>query len=176
MEDPIFHYRRVSLLASRAESHESRVDQSSDSDRREYPCCIYKVWPWCAKHSGQKKDNAEVHDVRGREGSDCILCCSSSDVTDERHDDKLQSSERACGRANNNVEALPFRECARHVLLSLVEGRRLDAKRAEIHVSLPAMMYLVVDDVEQQTVNRHLPLTERHVSLLESRGRNLFPQ
>jgi hypothetical protein len=44
---------------------------------------------------------------------------------------------------------------------AVVEGRRLDAERAQIHVALAAMMNLVVDDVQNQVVRRPWILSER---------------
>src|SRR6185436_6003125 len=60
-------------------------------------------------------------------------------------------------------------------LASLVERWGVDPKIAEIDVALGAMVDLIVDDVMQQRVNRHLPLAERSIDFLESSGRNLTP-
>jgi hypothetical protein len=42
--------------------------------------------------------------------------------------------------------------------LVLAERRRLDAERTQIHLSLTAMMYLIIDGV----LNRHQPGAKRH--------------
>src|SRR5690349_10551995 len=59
---------------------------------------------------------------------------------------------------------------------ALPEVRRLDAERPEIDVSLAAVVDLVVADVEQQIPDRHLPLPERRVHLLEARRGDRRPQ
>ena len=58
----------------------------------------------------------------------------------------------------------------------LVEGRRLDPERAQVDVALPAMMDLVVDDVEDEIVQHARILAERRQRLLEPLGRDLPPQ
>jgi hypothetical protein len=47
---------------------------------------------------------------------------------------------------------------------------------SQVHVSLPPMMDLVIDPVEEQPVDRTLPLAERLVDLLEALRRDLRPQ
>src|SRR5580765_5287783 len=58
----------------------------------------------------------------------------------------------------------------------VVEDRRLDVQRTEVHVALPAVMDLIVDDVEDEVVQRVLVLTESRDRLLEPLRRNLRPQ
>src|SRR5688572_16670412 len=58
----------------------------------------------------------------------------------------------------------------------LVEGRRLETQRAEVHVPLTAVMDLVVDHVEDQVVQDAGVLAERRECLPESLRRNLRPQ
>ena len=62
-------------------------------------------------------------------------------------------------------------ESAHRRLASLVERWWLDPEIAQVDVALAAMMDLVVDDVEQQRVNRHLPLAERGVDFLKAARR-----
>src|SRR5258706_5613280 len=50
---------------------------------------------------------------------------------------------------------------------AVVERRRLDAERPEVHVALASVMNLVVDHVENQVVQRVLVLTERRERLME---------
>src|SRR4051812_22674871 len=67
---------------------------------------------------------------------------------------------------------------ARNSLIStsLVKRRRVDPELAQIHVTLAAMMNLVVHDIEKKIVDRHLPLSEGLVGFLETGGRNRRPQ
>src|SRR6476659_11013038 len=58
----------------------------------------------------------------------------------------------------------------------IVERRRLDAESAQVHVTLTAVVNLVVDDVEDEVVQRVFVLAERRDRFLEAFGRDLRPQ
>src|SRR5437763_15834503 len=86
--------------------------------------------------------------------------------------DESSSTAKAARRA-----VLGMVECTERERIdsaALPEMRRLDPERPEIHVALAAVVDLVVPDVEEQVVDRHLPLPERRVHFLEAGVGNLW--
>jgi hypothetical protein len=58
--------------------------------------------------------------------------------------------------------------------VTLPERRRLDAERPQIHVSLTAMMYFIIDGVLNRRQPRGFPLAERLVHFAEPVRWNLW--
>ena len=97
-------------------------------------------------------------------GQLCSGMASYARRTDPGVENRVNSGERLpCSeRMARRTAAIVQRSS-----VTLPEWRRLDAERPQIHVSLAAMMYLVIDGV----LNRHhpggLPLAERLVDFAE---------
>src|SRR5690606_8675636 len=62
-----------------------------------------------------------------------------------------------------------------HATSAVVEGRRLDPQRPQVHVPLPAVVHLVVDHVHQDPPGLARPLTEGDIFLLQPTFGDLLP-
>ena len=117
MEEPVFELGDVGGLASHAEGDGGGIDESDETAGFEEGGDGEDAVPRSGECRGEEEGGREVDDGGGGKGCADLRefrgeWGGARGIGDEGHDDELESDEGTGGRADDDVEVLPFGDFA----------------------------------------------------------------
>src|SRR5262245_56714762 len=110
MKQPVFNYWTVDGLNSHTPGNDDGVDYTAEAHQTQKTCDGADRMPWIAHNRCQQQYDSEMNDARRGKCGAGLRRAQHRPVDNERHNDELQSNQRAGRRTDDYVEAVPFGE------------------------------------------------------------------
>jgi hypothetical protein len=108
---PILEHGLVDGLCAQTSSDDQSIRNSTETQQSPTHGCRANSVPWSAQGCRKKEYGSEMNNVGSRE---CIaglrLAWRAGQISDEGHDDELQSDQRTGRRSHDDIKVLPTAE------------------------------------------------------------------